>query len=72
MKSITIIFTNNSGSLDFYASKQEKRRLRITDQEMEYLYNWLVKEECQSHIVTCNDETKIILIRNSISYVECK
>lgn len=72
MEKLNIIFANNSGNIDFHTNEQDTRRRRITDQEMESLYNWLVKEECQSHVVTCNDETKIILIRNSISYVACK
>lgn len=71
MISIKIILRDNNGSLRFNVSDQ-KTKSSISQQEMNSLCDWFTKENFASHVVTCNDQSKIILIKNSILYVEGK
>ncbi|NRT34112.1 hypothetical protein BJV38_003302 [Clostridium beijerinckii] len=72
MISIKIILRENRGSLAFHVNEEQINKSSISQQEMDLLYDWFLNGNLPSHIVTCNDKTKMILIRNSILYAEAK
>lgn len=72
VESVSIRLIDSRENFYFHVNNKQLDRTAISQEEMDCLYDWLTKENTTSYAVTCNDKTKIILIRNSILYVAAK
>lgn len=72
IKNINIRLIGDKESFYFHVNTKQLDKTAISQQEMDNLYNWIIKEDTLSYAVNCNDKSKIILIRKSILFVAAK
>lgn len=68
MKNVSITLMGDRESFYFHVNNKQVDKTAISQEELDELYNWLIRENTSSHAVTCNDKSQVILIRNSILF----